>query len=856
MKDEKVNRDSSFILHPSSLTGRPHPNPLPKGEGISAPLISMAVLAIVGLCSLLPLAWLVLQVIANPTTLRELRIDSFRISLLLRTIAYNLSAGLIATILALPSAWVIGRGRGFFSRAHWLALPISLLMPSLVISYGWTQIFRILNPRLEPGSALDIARCVWSLATWLWPAPAMVIGLALRQSDAQVQQQALLDGALLRVMLRQLAGPIIASVCAVSLLAMQEFAVYEPSGISVVATEVRMVFETGAYSSADNPITQQFGLSGSAGLSLPDQPARASAAIATALPLAGVIALLSLVAWRGVRRISAAEQMSVDHIPETLAAPVAATVLAWAVVGLTLVAPLFALVFSLKRPLEPMRVFQEFSPQLFGTVLIASMAGVVALILSFCATLRPGRKILVGSVLSFLVGGQILAIVLIRVYNRNGLGWVYDGPLIVVMAYIARFGWLALAAASVTWSTPWRMLRDLAAIDGAGRFQTARSVIWPIAAPILGASAMFVAILSLTEVPATVLLAPQRPQMLVPMLMTWVHMQRYDAMLEAALLMAALVIALGAVALLLAHVGLRAARWLPILVMMILLSGCGDPTKPDAVWLSTGTGPAQVVYPRGIAYSPTDDSFFIVDREARIQHLDHDGRFLNDWRTPEKKQGKPVGLTVGPDGNLYVPDTHYHRVIVYSPDGKELRQWGRFGNEPGQFIYPTDIAFDARGNVFVSEYGDNDRIQVFDPAGKFLYQFGHFGSGLGEFNRPQSIVIDGDTLYAADACNHRIAVFKIDGTFVRNFGKIGSNLGELRFPYGLDIDSQGRLVVCEFGNNRVQLLDKETGAGLATWGMAGRNPGELAYPWAVAIDRRGRVVTVDAGNNRVQVFEF
>ena len=43
------------------------------------------------------------------------------------------------------------------------------------------------------------------------------------------------------------------------------------------------------------------------------------------------------------------------------------------------------------------------------------------------------------------------------------------------------------------------------------------------------------------------------------------------------------------------------------------------------------------------------------------------------------------------------------------------------GTGPGQFIYPTDVAFDAKGHVFVSEYGDNDRIQVFEPDGKFLY---------------------------------------------------------------------------------------------------------------------------------------
>jgi DNA-binding beta-propeller fold protein YncE len=118
------------------------------------------------------------------------------------------------------------------------------------------------------------------------------------------------------------------------------------------------------------------------------------------------------------------------------------------------------------------------------------------------------------------------------------------------------------------------------------------------------------------------------------------------------------------------------------------------------------------------------------------------------------------------------------------------------------------------------------------------------------------MVIDGKTLYVTDACNHRIDVFTTDGQFVRSMGKIGSDPGEFRFPYGLEMDARGRLVVCEFGNNRVQLIDKETGRGLGSWGTGGREPGQLAYPWGVAVDKHNRVVTVDAGNNRLQVFEF
>ena len=84
------------------------------------------------------------------------------------------------------------------------------------------------------------------------------------------------------------------------------------------------------------------------------------------------------------------------------------------------------------------------------------------------------------------------------------------------------------------------------------------------------------------------------------------------------------------------------------------LTGCSKPGSPDAIWCETGTGPDQVVYPRGITYSPNDDTFFVVDRMARVQHLDHSGKYLAEWRMPNWQQGKPVGLSIGPDGNLYV----------------------------------------------------------------------------------------------------------------------------------------------------------------------------------------------------------
>jgi len=81
----------------------------------------------------------------------------------------------------------------------------------------------------------------------------------------------------------------------------------------------------------------------------------------------------------------------------------------------------------------------------------------------------------------------------------------------VLPAYLGRFGRLAFAAGRGTWSRPWRELRDMASIDGGSAWRTSLGVVWPLAWPTLVAGALLVGALSLTEVPATVLISPQNP---------------------------------------------------------------------------------------------------------------------------------------------------------------------------------------------------------------------------------------------------------------------------------------------------------------------------------------------------------
>jgi ABC-type Fe3+ transport system permease subunit len=561
------------------LLGQGYGNPTAKSGGFDWSQVVAAAppVVIVLICSVLPLAWMAAIILANPAVRREFSLDSFRLALLGRTVGYNALAAVIAAVMGLPAAFVLGRGRGVLARVLWVVLPAALLLPSLSYAYGWSQEVRlVLNwvhnnetlmawldrhgiaPVIRPNSAADVFRCIWSLASWLWAVPACVVGMSLRRMDTNVQQQAVLDGALRRVTLRQLVGPIIASMAIVTILATQEFSVYEPTGISVVATEVRMVFDTGSVSSVTNQIAAP-GYIG-AGLASPDQPARAAAAVATATPLLIVTVFLAIIAAWGARKAGAAEALSVGDWPPVLDVSRWTIVLTILLLALNIGVPVYALIRSLAFGISPQRMTQEFGPQLRGALIVACEATAVALVVSFFSAARwvPGSLAVAGA--SFLVGGQLLAIGLIRIYNRRWLDWAYDTSVVTVIAYMGRFGWLAIAAGLGTWSRPWRELREMASVDGASTLRIATAVVWPLAWPMLLAGGLLVGALSLTEVPATVLLLPQNPQVLTPTLMTWVHMARYDPMIEASLLMMATVLIPAVAAVLLTSAGLRVLK--------------------------------------------------------------------------------------------------------------------------------------------------------------------------------------------------------------------------------------------------------------------------------------------------------
>jgi DNA-binding beta-propeller fold protein YncE len=297
------------------------------------------------------------------------------------------------------------------------------------------------------------------------------------------------------------------------------------------------------------------------------------------------------------------------------------------------------------------------------------------------------------------------------------------------------------------------------------------------------------------------------------------------------------------------------------LLILALAAGGGCDLRgrgePELVWGIHGNKAGWIHKPRVAAFD-AEDHLYIADLTDRIQVFDRDGNYLRGWRTPDYNVDGPSGLTIDRYQRLLVADTHFYRVLVYSSQGELLFQIGDGvqGTTPGRFGYPTDVVIDRAGNFYVSDYGENDRIQVFSPEGKWLRQWGGHGYDPGQFLRPRAMAIDAaDRIFVADSCNHRIQVFDTEGKLLARWGRRGTAPGEMSYPYDVAIGPDHCLYVCEYGNQRVQKFTLD-GQSLGIWGEPGRAPGQLNNPWALAVDREGFVSVIDSSNHRVQRFKM
>lgn len=301
-------------------------------------------------------------------------------------------------------------------------------------------------------------------------------------------------------------------------------------------------------------------------------------------------------------------------------------------------------------------------------------------------------------------------------------------------------------------------------------------------------------------------------------------------------------------------------------------------------WGQKGDKPGEFYSPVCIALAVNPESkseeVVVADlNNARIQRFSTDGTHLGGfdlpWDKPPRKSTMIGGMAIDGDGRIFLGFMIQHKVLVYSPTGEVVREWGKPGTGDGEFNQPGGIVLLDDGTLFINDQC-NHRVQKFTTDGKFLASWGGHGAEPGQFGGtelkgsrfggPHFLAIDSkNRLYTTEGILGRVQQLSLEGKPLLAWGDKGDQpggFGEYTFgtmkqtfgPVGVAVDKQDRVWVSSL-NDRVQCFTPD-GKLLLSLRDSGSDPGELDHPHGMAFDSQGHLYVADSGNQRIQKFEI
>ena len=178
-------------------------------------------------------------------------------------------------------------------------------------------------------------------------------------------------------------------------------------------------------------------------------------------------------------------------------------------------------------------------------------------------------------------------------------------------------------------------------------------------------------------------------------------------------------------------------------------------------------GRGELRRPVGLVFDASTRQLYVADTHAHdIKVFDAEGRLLRTLGQHGEKPGEfnyPTYLALS-KGELYVADTMNARVQVLDVEtGQPKRIIGERGMNVGNLVRPKGVAVDEEGNVYVVE-SYYDRLLVFNKGGEFLMPIGGMGQGIGNFYLPSGVWIDArNRIFVADMFNGRVSLFQFLG---------------------------------------------------------------------------------------------
>jgi outer membrane protein assembly factor BamB len=267
----------------------------------------------------------------------------------------------------------------------------------------------------------------------------------------------------------------------------------------------------------------------------------------------------------------------------------------------------------------------------------------------------------------------------------------------------------------------------------------------------------------------------------------------------------------------------------------------------------------------GVTIAP-DGNLWVADTaHSRFAIIDPDGTFIEYWGTEGRGPGEFVlrrsngdgfaKVAFASDGTFYVLDLGNRRIQRFAADRAYMGEWGGFGNEPGRFVDPLWIAVDADDHVLVVDDVRNV-VERFTPDGTVLATFEAVPAEVGS---AAGVAVDHAGVIHVTSCCPGASVrrYDRDGTWLGST-EVGAGAGPEDQPTGLAIDLQGRLFVGRTPDtpaDRIRVYAPD-GTLVTQFGGTGDSPEDVGFPFALALDGQGSLYATDYLDGSVKKYRL